>query len=150
MCENYGTSSYVTDNGNNNVSAFSYDNSGTLTLINSYTVGAAPEGVTVDPTGKLLYVSNSGNGSVSAFTIGAHGSLTAVNGGTPYASGSGSPSTSTPTTVLVDPSSQFLYVGNGDDGTITPFTIGAGGVLAQGTAVAAFIGGGGPSSIAIK
>jgi len=56
----------------------------------------------------------------------------------------------------VDPSSQFVYVANGDAGTMTAFKIGANGALSPvggslGSAtVSTILGGGGPSSIAIR
>jgi 6-phosphogluconolactonase len=150
---------YVTDNVANTVQEYSYDNTGTLTPVGSaYNVGSTPQGIAIDPTGSFLYVSNSGNGTptatdgtVSAFTINATtGALIAV-AGSPFTA-SGTPSTSTPTALAVDPSGHYLYVANGDAGTISVFTIAAGtGVLGTvNLAVPCVSAGGGPSSIVIE
>jgi 6-phosphogluconolactonase len=95
----------------------------------SYAVGIGPEGIAIDPTGTFLYVSNAHDGTVSAFKISTvDGSLSVI--GTYTTAATAVPSAS-PTALAVDPSGQFLYVANGDDGSITAFTITAGtGVLA--------------------
>jgi 6-phosphogluconolactonase len=127
---------YVTDNTLNTLTE--YDSALTptpaFTAANTYTttstpnvVGLAPEGIAIDPTGNYLYVSNSHDGTVSAFTISqTDGSLTAVAGSPFTSTTTGAPSTVTTTAIAIDPSGQFLYVANGDAGTITPFTIGSG------------------------
>jgi 6-phosphogluconolactonase len=62
---------YVTDSIANSVDEYSYGANGALGQWIIYEVGAAPKGVTIDPTGSFLYVANSGDGTVSAFTINA-------------------------------------------------------------------------------
>jgi 6-phosphogluconolactonase len=112
------------------VTAFSYSaTTGALTKVHaSYAVGIGPEGVAIDPTNSFLYVSNAHDGTVSAFKIsGTDGSLAVI--GTYTSTTTGIPSTS-PTALTVDPSGQYLYVANGDDGSVTAFSITAGtGVL---------------------
>jgi 6-phosphogluconolactonase (cycloisomerase 2 family) len=135
------------------VTAYSYSAStGALTLVHaSYPVGIGPEGIAIDPTGSFLYVSNTHDGTVSAFTISSvDGSLTVI--GT-YTSSTISEPSASPSALAIDPSGQFLYVANGDSGTVTPFTITAGtGVLVVGTEIGATngTGGTGSSSIAIE
>ncbi len=143
---------YVTDQLANTVTEYSYGANGTLTQGVSYGVGAAPEGVTVDPTGSFLYVSNSGDGTVSAFTVNVDGTLTVVTGSPFVSTTTNIPSAATPTAVQVDPSGQFLYVANGDDGTISIFRItqGSGALTQIGAKVSTVLSGGGPSSIAIE
>jgi 6-phosphogluconolactonase len=153
---------YVTDKSNNTLTEYDASSSA-LTVANTYTtsspvsVGTAPEGIAIDPTGNYLYVSNANDGTVSAYIISqTDGSLTAVTG-SPFtsATGAGVPSAVATTAIAIDPSGQFLYVANGDAGSVTPFTIGAGGVLTPiGTAnaltpVTTISGSGGPDSIAI-
>jgi 6-phosphogluconolactonase (cycloisomerase 2 family) len=133
------------------VTAYSYGANGTLVKGNSYGVGLYPQGVTIDPTGRFLYVTNSGDGTVSAFTIAADGTLTTITGPFVSTTGNNVPSQYTPTAIQVDPSGQFLYVANGDDGTITGFRINQStGALTQVTKVGTVINYGGPSSIAIE
>jgi 6-phosphogluconolactonase (cycloisomerase 2 family) len=137
------------------VNEFSYDNTGALTFVQAKTVGIGPESIAIDPAGKFLYVTNTKDGTVSAFTINsANGNLTAV-AGNPVTSSAGS--TDVPTAAAVDPSSQYLYVANGDAGTISAFTINATtGALAPITGTLAsstfncVIGGEGPQAIVIE
>jgi 6-phosphogluconolactonase (cycloisomerase 2 family) len=147
-----GGTLYVTDSVGNSVDQYSYAANGTLGRWITYEVGAAPNGVTIDPTGSFLYVSNSGDGTVSAFTINAStGELAAIAGSPFVASGTASPNT--PTAVQVDPSGQFAYVANGDAGNLTVFTINlASGALtpALGGPVSTILIDGGPSAIAIE
>ena len=92
---------------------------------------------------------------MSAFTINATtGNLTAVTA-TPYPSSVAT--VDVPTAAAVDPSSQYLYVANGDAGTISAFTINAAtGALAPITGTLAtstfdcVIGGEGPQAIVIE
>jgi 6-phosphogluconolactonase (cycloisomerase 2 family) len=145
---------YVADNIVNKLYVFSYDGSGNLNAVANYPVGSAPEGIAIDPTGKFLYVTNSGAGTVSGFTINSNGTL--VSMGSAFTATTYGASTTTPTAIAVDPSSQFVYVANGDAGTMTAFKIGANGALSPvggslGSAtVSTILGGGGPSSIAIR
>ena len=148
---------YVTDQrpmaATGTVTAFRYGANGNLVEEGvNYAVGYLPEGVTVDPTGSFLYVSNSGDGTVSAFTINPDTTLTPIAGSPFVSTVTNIPSTFTPTTVQVDPSGQFAYVANGDDGTVTVFKINlATGALTQvGAKVPTVLIDGGPSSIAIK
>ena len=121
---------YITDTSTTpgTVNVVTIDNTGVLTMVHSYAVGTTPKGIAIDPTGKFLYVSNTGDGTVSAFTINSGGgALTGGVTGSPFTA-SGAAST-LPTALAVDSSSRFLYVANGDDGTISVFKITAGGVL---------------------
>jgi 6-phosphogluconolactonase (cycloisomerase 2 family) len=143
---------YVTDGMANTVTEYTYAANGMITQGPIYAVGAAPEGVAIDPTGSFLYVSNSGAGTVSAFTINADGTLTAVTGSPFTSTTTNVPSAIAPTAVQVDPSGQYLYVANGDDGTVTIFKINltSGALTMVGGKVSTVISGGGPSSITIE
>jgi len=134
------------------VNEYSYDNTGALTLQQTIAVGIGPESIAIDPAGKFLYVTNSQDGTVSAFTIDpTTGNLTSV--GPAYTSSAGT--MDVPTAAAVDPSSQYLYVANGDAGTISLFTINAttGALTAVAAGVNAYpcvIGGEGPQAIVIE
>jgi trimeric autotransporter adhesin len=143
---------YVTDTLANTVTGYSYGANGTLAQGVSYAVGLAPKGVAIDPTGSFLYVSNSGDGTVSAFTVNLDGTLTDITGAPFTSTTTNIPSTFTPTAVQIDPSGQYAYVANGDDGTVSIFKINlATGALTQvGAKVSTVIFAGGPSSIAIE
>jgi trimeric autotransporter adhesin len=123
---------YVTDTTLQSVTGYSYD--GTTGAVTPLTgvgsapaVGIEPESIAIDPQGRFLYVANAGDGStvpvtVSGFTIAAGtGLLTSVgaalntNGTTGFSSD--------PAAAVVDISGQYLYVSNGDAGTISVFSI---------------------------
>jgi DNA-binding beta-propeller fold protein YncE len=142
---------YVTDTiaTPNTVTAYSYADCTALTLIGSpISVGTAAESVAIDPAGKYLYVANSVDATVSGFTITAGtGALTSIG----TATATGAAGSTTPAALIVDPSSQYLYVANGDDGTISLLLIGAGGALtASGMPLKIVNSTGGPSAIAIE
>jgi len=131
------------------VTAYSYADCTALTLIGSpISVGTAAESVAIDPAGKYLYVANSVDATVSGFTITAGtGALTSIG----TATATGAAGSTTPAALIVDPSSQYLYVANGDDGTISLLLIGAGGALtASGMPLKIVNSTGGPSAIAIE
>jgi len=147
---------YITDNTADIVQEYTYDpatgilTAGTATG-DSLPTGATPQGIAIDPTGSFLYTSNSGDGTVSAFTINpGTGALTAV-AGTFQSTTTNIPSI-TPTALAVDPSSQYLYVANGDDGTITVFSIAAatGALNPVGSKVPCTNGAGGPRAIVVQ
>ena len=142
---------YITDSSvtPGTVTAYSYTDCSALTLIGSaIAVGNAADSIAIDPAGKYLYVSNSTSATVSGFTITAGtGALTSTGSAT--ATGAGSSGSAT--ALIVDPSSQYLYVANGDAGTVSLLTIGAGGVLTLvGTPVVTISTSGGPSAVAIE
>jgi 6-phosphogluconolactonase (cycloisomerase 2 family) len=142
---------YLTDSSvtPNTVTAYSYTDCSALTLIGSaIAVGNAADSIAIDPAGKYLYVSNSTSATVSGFTITAGtGALTSIGSAT--ATGAGSSGSAT--ALIVDPSSQYLYVANGDAGTVSLLSIGTGGVLTLvGTPLSTITTAGGPSAIAIE
>lgn len=61
---------FVTNEGDNTLSAYTMDSGGSLTPINGspFTVGSQPQGVTVDPSGNFVYVATS-DSKVWGFTL---------------------------------------------------------------------------------
>jgi 6-phosphogluconolactonase len=116
---------YVTDTKANSVSLYSYDALGVPTLSAVYDFGIlgglSPSSVTVDASGSFLFAANSGSGSVSAFVINHTTGTLAPVAGSPFVT-TGVASV-TPMSVRVDPSSQYVYVSNGDAGSITQFAL---------------------------
>jgi DNA-binding beta-propeller fold protein YncE len=101
--------------------------------------GANPNDVAITPNGEYAYVTNYGGG-ISQYAIGANGELTADP--TPLVADPNEPEA-----IAVSPNGQYVYVSNYATGTLSEFTIGAGGELTPvGTAVAS---GPGPYWIAI-
>ncbi|HEX3104602.1 MAG TPA: beta-propeller fold lactonase family protein [Terriglobales bacterium] len=127
-----GSFLYVANQFSNNVQGYSYDASGSLALINTYTAGTNPTGLafsrcagitsstsTVNCTvadDNNLFVSNSGSNNISIFSACIQVSATCGGGGTapdgtlteipsksPVAAGVG------PATIFVNPTSDFVY-----------------------------------------
>jgi 6-phosphogluconolactonase len=99
---------------------------GALTFANQITpptTTSADQAVAFDSTGATLYVARSGSDAgLIPYTIGSGSSLTAVSG-SPYALGAG------PSSILLDATGKYVYVGNKVSGTISGFAIGTGGAL---------------------
>ncbi len=116
---------YVAGLYNATVTAYAYDDSGTLTaLAPAYTFGTGTgtggftpgDGLAIDPTGRFLYVTSPVDNTVTQYAISAQtGLLTVV--GTPVATGAG------PSDAKIDPSGHYLYVSNYSDGTISEYVI---------------------------
>jgi YVTN family beta-propeller protein len=119
-------------NGGGDISEYTINSDGTLTTMATPTIGAGsrPFSVTADPSGKYLYVANSGDNTVSQYTINSDGTLTAI----PPTTVAGVNQNSTgknPNSITVDPSSQYVYVANEGDNTVSQYIIGTGGALTQ-------------------
>lgn len=69
---------YVANNQDNNISAYSLNNSnGVLTPIaGTFTTGSGPDSLSASNDGKYLYVANKSAGTVTIFTINSDGTLT--------------------------------------------------------------------------
>ena len=85
-----------------------------------------PDGIAIDPSGKYAYVANNQTNNVSQYTIGLDGSLTPMSPAT-VMSGMGYPNA--PSSVVVDPSGKYVYVGNNDGKSVSQYTIGTTGHL---------------------
>ncbi len=93
------------------------------TQVNAPSTSSADQALTFDSTGSTLYIARSGTaGGVVPYAIGNGGALTEV-AGAPFALGNG------PSSILIDNTGKYLYVGNKIDSTISGFSIGAGSVL---------------------
>lgn len=98
--------------GGASVSAYSVNANGSLTALATFGVLASPEGMAMDPAGKFLYVACYGSNAICGFKINTDGSLTALDANPatpaidPFPAGNG------PASVIVDPQSAFVLVGN--------------------------------------
>jgi len=127
-----GTHLYVPNSGDTTVSVYSIATTGILTQVGTATAitdGTTPASfvfnVAVDPTDKYLYVVDSPLGSPGAvygFNIGANGVI-----GTPV--GASIATGLLPTGIAIDPTGVLVAVDNNGDNSITPYALGASGVL---------------------
>jgi 6-phosphogluconolactonase (cycloisomerase 2 family) len=93
------------------------------TQVNPPTTSSADQALTFDAAGATLYVVRSGtDAGLLPYTIGTNGSLTVVSGA-PYALESG------PSSIVIDSTGKYVYVGNKVSSTISGFSIGTGGAL---------------------
>jgi 6-phosphogluconolactonase (cycloisomerase 2 family) len=123
-----GSYLYVANQFSNNVQSYSYDASGNLTLINTYTAGTNPTGLAFSRCAGVasntatanctvgddnnLFVSNSGSNNISIFSAciqvtascaAPNGTLAEIPSKSPVAAGVG------PSTIFVDRTSDFVY-----------------------------------------
>ncbi len=145
----------ATANGSNNVIVFTVGSGGALSNGTSYTLPAGstpPISIAFSPDGTYLATANSfsgsTNGSVTVFTVGVGGVL---SNSTSYALPAGSID---PVSVAFSPSGAYLATANGaagsTSGDVTVFTVGAGGVLSNGTSYALPAGSRDPNSVAFS
>jgi len=104
----------------NDISVFSIDASGALTLAAAVPVadGWHPVCITLNPAGTVAYVANRDTANISAFAIAANGTLAEL-GGSPFVTGQG------PFAVTVDPAGTFVYTPNQGSDSVSGFTIDA-------------------------
>jgi 6-phosphogluconolactonase (cycloisomerase 2 family) len=123
---------YVANLGDNTISQYNIGTTGELTPMSAPTVptGSFPASIVISPNGKYAYVSNfactglgcvASQGSVSQYTVGTDGSLAPM---TPATVNTGS-AKSQPNSLIVDPTSAYLYVANAGDNTVSEFNIDA-------------------------
>jgi 6-phosphogluconolactonase (cycloisomerase 2 family) len=123
-----GSYLYVANQFTNNVQSYSYDSSGNLTLINTYTAGTNPTGLAFSRCAGItsatataactvaddnnLFVTNSGSNNISIFSaciqVSAscavpNGTLAEIPSRSPVPSGVG------PATILIDRTADFVY-----------------------------------------
>jgi YVTN family beta-propeller protein len=127
---------YVANFGADTVSQYNIDTTGALTSMSTATVptGSFPASIVISPNGKYAYVANyacsgpgcsAAQGTISQYTVGTDGALTALS---PATVNTGGP-TSQPNSLVVDPTSTYLYVANAGDNTVSQFNIGSTGAL---------------------
>jgi 6-phosphogluconolactonase (cycloisomerase 2 family) len=123
-----GSYLYVANQFSNNVQSYSYDASGNLALINTYTAGTNPTGLAFSRCAGVasntatanctvgddnnLFVSNSGSNNITIFSaciqvsascVAPNGTLAEIPSKSPVAAGVG------PATIFVDRTSDFVY-----------------------------------------
>jgi trimeric autotransporter adhesin len=87
-----------------------------------------PVSIIADHSGQYLYVVNNGGNTVSSYQI--NQAWTAAGGAlTPLATTPTIPTGTGPSFAATDPAGTHIYVPNNTDGTVSTFSIGAGGVL---------------------
>ena len=123
-CTNRPQYAYVVNNGNDTVSQYAIDASGTLSPLGVATVatGRSPQSVSVDPTRKYVYVTNLTDDTVSQYVIQSDGSL-APNTPATVAAGHG------PWALAASATGGWVYVVNSTDNTISEFSINSSGAL---------------------
>jgi 6-phosphogluconolactonase len=143
-CSNLPQYAYVVNNGDNTVSQFAIDASGTLSPLALATVatGNSPQSVTVDPTNKYVYVTNLNDNTISQFVIGSDGAL-APNTPATVATGNG------PWALAVSHSGAWAYVVNSADNTVSQFSVSASGTLVA-TTVSPIATGGVPWNVTLS
>jgi DNA-binding beta-propeller fold protein YncE len=128
---------YVANLGDNTVSQYDIGTTGELTPMSTPTVptGPFPASIVISPNNKYAYVADfacagpgcaAAQGTISQYTVGLDGALAPMS---PATINTGS-AKSQPNSLIVDPTSAYLYVANAGDGTVSQFNIGTTGALA--------------------
>jgi hypothetical protein len=89
-----------------------------------YAVGTCPSAIGSDSTSAYVYVGDSKNGDVHGYSVASDGTLAELNG-SPFPAGN------QPSAIVAD--SQYLYVANVLDSTITAYSISSGALTSLGT-----------------
>jgi 6-phosphogluconolactonase (cycloisomerase 2 family) len=160
-----GTYIFLTDAASNILYGYSSTGACNLTALNGGYTNLAklfpntsdPTYTLIDSTGKFLYVTNNSTtstqpttpfSSISALTINPTSQQLQPIIGSPYPVGSG------PTCIVEDPSNQYIYTSNYNDGTVTGFQVNGGsggsGELSQLTKGSKFTAVGKASCLAIS
>jgi 6-phosphogluconolactonase len=115
---------YAADSGNNAVFSFSIAAGGGLTPVagSPFAAGTQTVSVAIDATSAFLYAANKGSNDISAFKVNA-GVLTPVTGSPFPATASGVTAAAQPAYLTIDPTNQFVYVGNPGSANISGFAI---------------------------
>lgn len=99
------------------ISVFTIGSNGDLSAAGSpVSLGVAPAGLVVDPSGRFLYVADKVNNRVLGFSIQNSGTLTAISG-SPFAAGV------QPVSVVTDARGTFLYAANQGSNDVSAFLI---------------------------
>ena len=117
-----GKFGYVTNEGSNNISAYSINaTTGAMTAIagSPFAAGAGPSAVAISPSGRFLAVGNLNSNNVSVYTIDSSTGVLTPIAGSPFATGL------TPTSLSFSTNGSFLYVVNIQSETISAFTVNA-------------------------
>ena len=135
---------YVPTYGSNDVSAFSFDANGALSLVpgSPFGAGTSPDGLAVSPNGDDVYVPNWNSGNVAAFSIGPNGALSPVSE-PPFSAGTN------PIAVAITPDGTHLYVANSGSNNVSAFLIGSNGALSL-VPGSPFSAGTGPHGVAVS
>jgi 6-phosphogluconolactonase len=136
---------YVTNSGDNTVSAYSINSStGALRAVTGspFAAGNTPVSVAVDLPGRFVYVANLGDNTVSAYSINSStGALRAV-AGSPFAAGD------KPFSVAIDPAGRFAYVAN-QRGNVSAYAINSSTGALSAVSGSPFAAGKSPQSVAV-
>ena len=118
-------SAYVANAGSGNISEYAIDDKGVLHIIagSPMSISANATALTMTPDGNFLYALDPVKNVIVELSINSSsGLLTSIGTLT---------TTSTPSSMAVDPKGKFLYVGNTAASTISVFSIGSDGKLTE-------------------
>ena len=145
---------YVANQFTNNVSAFSFNSDGALSIVpgSPYATGLNPSGLAISPAGTFLLVANSGSGNVSSFAICAIASATCLtpNGMLTPAANSPFSAGISPVAIAFDPGFNFVYVVDQQSNEVFQYSFGVNNGSMTALSPAAIATGTTPVSIAIR
>ena len=147
---------YVSNSTDGSVSGYKIGAGGSLSSLGAafttgFTAGAQVGNLAIDPSGQFLYATDTANNQVVGFTIGAvNGALTPLTTGFPVQLATTPTPGAGPVPITIDPSGDFLYVGNTYNDTISEFSVNSAGQLTQITGSPLSFSGSGANGFAIE
>ena len=133
---------YAANSVSNDVSMYTIDaNTGTLTSIGTIAAGTTPVALAIDPTGQFALVANKGSSNVSVYSIDVNTGVLTSDGtlDSPINPTLPPPDPTPRTSIAVDPSGRFVYVGAQSGSVsmyifnpVTPFFVSTG-IISAGT-----------------
>ena len=117
-----GNAAFVANHQTNDIARYSVNTDGTFSAVtpnqpassNAPSLAVTPSSMATDSGGKFLFVANQASDTISIFAI--SGTSLAEVAGSPF------PTTANPTSVAVAPNSNFVYVTNDINGTVSGYT----------------------------
>jgi 6-phosphogluconolactonase (cycloisomerase 2 family) len=125
-----GNELFVTNAGDNSISAYTVDADGSLSASSGSTsTGTTPAMLAINPAGTFLFAANNGSDDISAYSVSGT-TLTAVAGSPFPVASPPFPTHAGPFGIAIDSTGSFLYVSNQSNNTVTAYTISSSGALA--------------------
>jgi 6-phosphogluconolactonase (cycloisomerase 2 family) len=126
---------YVGNSNTATISAYSFGSSGSLTQIagSPFPVGNGPSSIVFDSSASRMYVANLGSGTFSEFKVTSNSGFLTPVPGSPFTVNTASPviTPTTPISLALDSSGQFLYVACFNSNNIFGYSINGQGIPTQ-------------------
>jgi 6-phosphogluconolactonase (cycloisomerase 2 family) len=145
VCSGVGRFAYVTNAGDDSISAYSIDaTTGALTALGSpVPTGNSPYGIVASPDGLHLYVVNEISNNISVYRVDAASGTLSEIVGSPFPAGTD------PQALAFDPTGSYLYVANTGDSSLSAFAVDPVTGALSSLPIATYATGSGPTAVVV-